>query len=319
MRIAIIDLGTNTFNLLIAEVKPDNSWISVLKAKEAVKLGQGGIHKRMILPDAYQRGILALENHFQRIRIHQVSHVFAFGTSALRDASNGQEFLSDVKAKFGLTVEIISGDQEAEYIYLGVKQTIQHLQGCFLILDIGGGSNEFIIADKDRWFWKESYKLGMARLMEKFKPSRTLDPSLIAPMEKYFDTELGSLFEAVKKYNPQILIGASGSFDSFVNIIGSEKYPNDELLPVSQKIEMKVFQDLFNTLIHSSEQERAIMPGLEPVRRDMIVLAVIFVQYIIKKLAINQLYQSSYSLKEGALWKVIPKISINFNPLSNEN
>jgi exopolyphosphatase/guanosine-5'-triphosphate,3'-diphosphate pyrophosphatase len=305
MRVAIIDLGTNTFNLLIAEILDKVSWTPVFKIKEGVKLGQGGINSGVILPEAFNRGMDALQRHYDRIIYHRAEMVFAFGTSALRDASNGSQFIKEVKARFNFDIQLITGEKEAELIYTGVKQTIGKITENFIILDIGGGSNEFIIADQDQYYWKESYKLGMARLMDRFQPSDPVTPELINELENYFEKELSGLFTAVEKYKPEILIGASGSFDSLVNMYYAGIYSSEEVLPVSQELSMEIFRDLHQKLIRSTREERQLMKGLEPVRRDMIVLAVIFVNYLLKRLKIKKLYQSSYSLKEGALWEVM--------------
>jgi exopolyphosphatase/guanosine-5'-triphosphate,3'-diphosphate pyrophosphatase len=305
MRVAIIDLGTNTFNLLIADTYEKESWTQVLKIKEGVKLGQGGINKGYILAEAFERGIAAMVRHYERIKAYNVEKVYAFGTSALRDAANGHEFISEVKQRFGFEITLISGEKEAELIYKGVKQTVGNINETFLILDIGGGSNEFIIAGQHQFYWKESFRLGMARLMDKFLPPDPITPELIKELEHYFEQELSSLFVAVDKYKPEILVGASGSFDSLVNMYYADIYANEEVLPASQKLDLEIFRQMHDKLIHSVRAEREKMKGLEPVRRDMIVLAVVFVNYILKRLKIQELYQSSYSLKEGAMWEVM--------------
>lgn len=308
MRIAILDLGTNTFNLLVADAIDKQNWETVLKIKEAVKLGQGGINKGYIAADAYQRGLDAMGRHKERITQLGVEKVYAFGTSALRDAANGREFMDEIKKRFDIEVNVISGDKEAEFIFKGVKQTIPALNEKFIILDIGGGSNEFIIADQNQYYWKESFKLGMARLMELFNPPDPATPELIKELEAYFEKELQSLFKAVEIHSPKIMIGASGSFDSLVNMHHFEKYPNDNVLPVSQQLDFEVFYHMHSKLLRSTKEERQQMKGLEPVRRDMIVPAVIFVNYILKKLNIQKLYQSSYALKEGALWEIMQNL-----------
>jgi exopolyphosphatase/guanosine-5'-triphosphate,3'-diphosphate pyrophosphatase len=305
MRIAIIDLGTNTFNLLIADTLGRTSWSPVFRIKEGVKLGQGGINHGVIRPDAFERGIQAMQRHYERIRGYHVDTVVALGTSALRDASNGQDFTHEIKKRFDIEVTLITGDQEADYIYKGVRQTVDDIHEKYLILDIGGGSNEFILAGRERYYWKESFKLGMARLMELFHPPDPATPELSEQLERYFDQELTTLFEAARYYQPAILVGASGTFDSLVNIFYSEIYPSEEFLPASQELGLDTFHRLYLRIIRSTREERQHMKGLEPVRRDMIVPAVIFVNYILKKLNFQKLYQSSYSLKEGALWEVM--------------
>lgn len=303
MRIAIIDLGTNTFNLLIADVSGNTSWKTVYKVKEAVKLGEGGITKGFIADEALHRGVLALTRHYERITDYGVESTFAFGTSALRDAKNGNQFISTIKQKFNIDIQIIPGEKEAELIYKGVRQTVEKLRDKYLILDIGGGSNEFIFADNSRIYWKQSFNLGMARLMDQFCPPDPISMEMINKLEDYFESELTPLFKVYEKYSPEIMVGASGSFDTLVRLYSD--YPSDESLPPSQEIEMEVFSQLHQKLISSTSAEREQMRGMEPVRRDMIVLSVVFIHYIIKKLGIRKLYQSSYSLKEGALWEIM--------------
>jgi exopolyphosphatase/guanosine-5'-triphosphate,3'-diphosphate pyrophosphatase len=305
MRIAIIDLGTNTFNLLIAEDNKEGEFSILLNTKEGVKLGEGGIHKKFITEAAMQRGIDAVSRHYQRMKSFAPEKVIAYGTSMIRDAQNGMEFVAILKDKFGLQVNIIDGNKEAELIYHGVKQTLPFSNKRFIILDIGGGSNEFIIADDNGILWKRSFPLGMARLLEKFRPSDPITPEEIRNIEKYFNDELPELFENINKYNPEIFVGASGSFDSFVLMLSNEGILDHKQGEISHILPLEVYLALHHKLISSTSAERVQMKGLEPVRRDMIVLATLFVNFVLAKTGMTTIYQSSYSLKEGAVWEIL--------------
>ena len=118
-RLAVMDLGTNTFHLLIAEGNASDCK-EIVHIHDSIKLGEGGINKGIIQPEPYQRGIISLQNFKQEIDKHNVAHVRAIATSALRNASNGQDFIYEVADKTGIQIEIINGEQEAEYIYKGV-------------------------------------------------------------------------------------------------------------------------------------------------------------------------------------------------------
>jgi exopolyphosphatase / guanosine-5'-triphosphate,3'-diphosphate pyrophosphatase len=302
MRIAVIDLGTNTFNLLIAEKSSENSSFTIVyNTKEGVKLGEGGINRKVITEAAFQRGIDAVGRHFERMKPFHVDKVIAFGTSAIRDAANGYEFAAALKERFNLEVQIIDGDKEAELIYLGVKQTLPFSDKRFIILDIGGGSNEFIIADSSGILWKQSFQLGMARLLEKFKPSDPITAHEIQLIETYLDEELTPLFVQVSNHKPEVFVGASGSFDSFVLMLAADNLLQHIPGDIFHSIPLDVYDKLHHKIISSSSTERDKLEGLEPVRRDMIVLATIFVNFVLKKTGIKTLYQSAYSLKEGAL------------------
>ena len=155
MRNAILDFGTNTFNLLIVEDGNGRELNIIHISKEPVKLGRGGIHRKIITEDAFLRGIKAIENHFQRIKEFGAEKTYAFATSAIRDANNGKAFIREVKDKFNLYVNVIPGEREAELIYKGVRMSCGFSDETVLILDIGGGSNEFIIANKKQIYWKD--------------------------------------------------------------------------------------------------------------------------------------------------------------------
>jgi exopolyphosphatase / guanosine-5'-triphosphate,3'-diphosphate pyrophosphatase len=225
MRIAILDLGTNTFNLLVSEASLDHKLSVIHTAKEAVKLGKGGIHKGIITDEAMARGIKAIENHLQNLKKYKPEKIYAFGTSAIRDARNSKDFIRRVQDRFDIFVHIIPGDREADFIYKGVRQTLEMSQDPVMILDIGGGSNEFIIANNKKssgrtvstWEWPECSRCTLRQIQSHKKKSYEL--------EKYFEAELESLFPAVKNIILPSMIGASGTFETFYSLLMSYLMP----------------------------------------------------------------------------------------------
>ena len=145
-KIGIIDLGTNTFNLLLAEVKEQNYTI-FYKTKIAVKLGEGGITKGFIAQAPYKRGIKALTQYKAKLTEENITEFYAVATSAIRSAENGADFVNEVQDTLGILINVIDGDTEADLIYQGVKQAMNLEDSPKLIIDIGGGSTEFIIAN----------------------------------------------------------------------------------------------------------------------------------------------------------------------------
>lgn len=306
-RAAILDLGTNTFNLLIVESEGISGYKILVNHKIPVKLGEGRINDGEIIPAAFKRGIDAVVKHFGLIEQYNVSVIKAFGTSAFRTARNGQLFLDELIRLKNLHVEIISGDREAELIYLGVRQTISFTDEKFVILDIGGGSNELIIADMDRIYWKKSYNLGVARLLERFHPSDPITETEISAIKKYLDEEMVDLFKALHHFDINILVGASGSFETFVTMLRGIEVDETEcmLKEVASEIPMKDYDNLFNKIINSSYAERKVMKGLEPMRIEMIVLASLFVKFILENHSFKTIIQSNYALKEGAIFELL--------------
>src|SRR5688572_30641523 len=211
MKIAVLDLGTNTFHLLIADVGNDSTWNLLHRKRVTVKLGKGGIYKNLISSSAYLRGMRALEKFRDALKEFNVKKVFTYGTAAFRSAANGEQFLIEAKARFGLNIDIITGLEEANFIYNGVRQAVKLGGDKSLIMDIGGGSVEFVIANENRIFWKKSYKLGAALLLEKFTPQDPLRKVDTRNILTYLEDNLISLEQACKKYKPQQIIGSAGS------------------------------------------------------------------------------------------------------------
>jgi exopolyphosphatase/guanosine-5'-triphosphate,3'-diphosphate pyrophosphatase len=306
-RAAILDLGTNTFNLLIVESTGGANYEILINHKIPVKLGEGHISNGEIIPEAFKRGIDAVLKHFETIEKYSATIVKAFGTSAFRTARNGQQFLDELIRLKNMPVEIISGDREAELIYLGVRQTLNFTDEKFVILDIGGGSNELIIADMQQIYWKKSYNLGVARLLDRFHPSDPITPAEIKSIKKYFASEMSDFFSALEKNNIEILVGASGSFETFVTMLKEIEVNETEcmLQEVATEIKTEQYNLLFDKLIRSTLPERKKMKGLEPMRIEMIVLASLFVKFILENHSFKQIIQSNFALKEGAIFELL--------------
>ena len=297
MKIAIIDLGTNTFNLLIVEGST-----TLFKIKIAVKLGEGGITKGYIAEAPFQRGFEALKKHLQTIEEYQVDRTLAFATSAIRSASNGVDFVTKVKTELGLYIEVIDGDKEAELIYLGVKQALDLGDGNNLIMDIGGGSTEFIICNKKEIFWKQSFQLGAARLLEYFQPKDPITSSEIKSIKYYLENTLTPLWSALQKFPCDTLVGSSGSFDTLADVIVHQFYTASILKgKTNYDFNLSDYQWLHKYFLKSNLEERLNTPGMIPMRADMIVISSIFIDYLLQRENISNMKLSNFALKEGVL------------------
>lgn len=303
MKIAIIDIGTNTFKLMIARIQDDGSVVIIDKEKIPVKLGEGGINNDIIAHTPFLRGIKAMKTHKEKIDRFQVDEIRAFATSAIRSARNGKEFVRKVKAETGIEIEIISGDREAELIYFGVRKALEIGNEKALIMDIGGGSTEFIIADGDRIYWKHSFDLGAARLLEVINPSEPITKQEIKKLKLYLKEQLSLLWGACEIYNVKTLVGSSGSFDSLSEMI-YYKFNTEEnpLIKTEYHFDLKNFEVIYKILLNSTIEKRFKMRGLAAMRVEMIVVAVIMIKYVFKKIKLKEMRLSTYSLKEGILY-----------------
>lgn len=302
-RRAIIDLGTNTFNLLIAEVNTDNSFTVLFKEEEFVKLAEDGIE--FIGERAFERGIALIKKYKETIDQFNVTNVIGFGTAAIRNASNGDLFIEELKKNCPMDLRKISGDEEAELIYDGVKQSIQLEERPALIMDIGGGSVEFIVANHEKIFWKESFAIGGSILKKSFHHHDPIRAEEVVHLVNHIQQVLAPLIEKIKPYAVNHLIGASGSFDTMAQLI-AENIHNQKLNPLTTctPISLRDFHLVYEQIIKCNLEQRLTMKGMRWFRAEMIVVSLILAVYIIEKCNIRKITRSAYALKEGALWQI---------------
>lgn len=306
MIVAIIDLGTNTFNLLITEVFNDGATSVVYNTKIPVMLGKENIEDHIISNAAVQRAVESLKTFNDYIKKFRATKVIAKATSAIREASNQEYFTKKVLTETGIKIDVISGEEEAEYIYYGVLEAVTLNHSNSLMIDIGGGSTEFIIANKNGILWKYSFLLGAARLLERFKPSDPITTEEIIKAENHFRTELEPIYTALREHKVEELIGVAGVFESLAEIIG-HKHHFPELIKgkTEYTFNLDEFDEEYRLIVKSTHQQRTHIKGLIAMRIDMIVVSVILIRFILKEFNIQKLRMSTYSLKEGVLRELI--------------
>ncbi|MFM7854541.1 MAG: exopolyphosphatase [Flammeovirgaceae bacterium] len=304
--IAIIDLGTNTFHLLVASYQ-GGGYKVIYEEKLPAKIGMGGINSGTITPEALQRCLAVLKGYRETVDAMAVEQTFVFGTSAIRSAANKQEVISKIKAATGFEIKVISGEEEANFIYKGVRAAVKLGYQNSLIVDIGGGSVEFIIANENEIFWKRSYEIGGQRLLERFQKHDPILPEEIAALDAYLSGQLESLLVALNEFKPKTLVGSSGAFDTLSEIycyrngIAYEKQPETQLT-------LQAMQEIHTQLVVKNRAERMQMPGMVELRVDMIVVASCLLDFLIKNHVFENVRVSSYSLKEGVLQYINDKL-----------
>jgi exopolyphosphatase/guanosine-5'-triphosphate,3'-diphosphate pyrophosphatase len=299
-KLAVIDLGTNTFHLMIAETNNSKNLI-IHREKVAVKLGKAGINQDIIQDDAIDRAILTLQNFKAKMDQEGVVTVHAFGTSALRNAKNASVVLEQIKSATSIEISVISGDEEAEMIYKGVQSALDLGNETSLIMDIGAGSVEFILANGTKTLWKRSLEIGAQRILELYQLNDPIRAEEIHQLNQFFETSLTEVYEATLLYPPVTLVGSSGTFDTL-----SDLYCAENNIPTSESdsetpLTIEYFDSVYKRLIKMNRTERMNMLGMIELRVDLIVVGCCLVRYMLEKYKLKQIRVSSYSLKEGAL------------------
>lgn len=287
---AVIDLGTNTFHLLIGRVGSDRKIEEVYRKRIYVRLAEEGIG---VIADApYKRGLAALEKFRTVLSTMGTIPVVALGTAALRTAKNGQQFIDEVKANFDIEIQLIDGMTEANLIYEGVRNGVELGTEYSLIMDIGGGSVEFIIGNRSGKFWSRSYPCGVAVLYRKFHKTDPITPGAIQEMNEWLDELCKDLLEAINEQQPKSLAGASGSFEV---LAASE---SEELLSPTE-VSTEFFVKRYDELKYLPLIEIEQIQWIPNERKKLIVVSFALIDWIISKLRTEKIVISPYALKEG--------------------
>jgi exopolyphosphatase / guanosine-5'-triphosphate,3'-diphosphate pyrophosphatase len=300
-RFAVIDMGTNTFHLLVAE-QSAAGFTPILNLKQGVRIGQGGISKGLLADDALLRAEACLSTFQDAAKAEGVSPnaIKAFATSAVRSASNGRAFVNRIKQRLNLNIDIVDGDMEAAYIFRGVwaSGALEGTQGSSLVIDIGGGSVEYILGDaKGNIVWKQSFEIGGQRLVDSYMQQDPISQKQAHRLQTDLREILAPLQVACLTHKPQLLIGASGTFDTLRVL----EFPHEAQTEIPAWRALSLEKTLFAThhLMRLSRAQRLAIPGVSELRADMIVVALLLLEVTLKLSRAMALRQSSWALKEG--------------------
>ncbi len=307
-RLAAIDIGTNSFHLIIAEVDTNTGKFNILgREKQPVRLGSGSTDMKHLGKDAMERGIEALKK-FAALAESAGAPVRAIATSAVREAINQHEFIMRARIEAGIRIEVASGVEEARYIYLGILQSVPVYDKPVFMIDIGGGSTEFLIGKGRDIYYDNSLKLGAIRLTERFFGDKDIDSKAIKHCREYIKGFMTPVTRESIKYNYEIAIGSSGTIINIANIINVSKgsaadarlnnfvFTKDELhAAVAEILEAKTVK------------QRLKIPGIDPQRADILPAGAILLEQIFKELKIKEMMISEYALREGILLDTIEK------------
>ncbi len=289
---AVIDLGTNTFHLLIATF--DGTKITeVLRNRRYVYLAENGIAN--IGQNAFHRAIEAVKDFKCQLQKQNITHLTILGTEGLRRASNASSLIDQIEDILESKVQIISGTKEAILIGSGTLLAIEDDPREFLVMDIGGGSVEFIHLSKGQIEWTISLPIGIAVLKRNFHHSEPILANEISEIMKFVTESAFELIKYVHHISFTALIGASGSFEVLQNMTTTENSAGR-----THQIKIDEFNQLYDTIMNSDLEARKAIPGLPEERAHLIVGAMILIKVVLENIAAEHIWISPYAMKEGA-------------------
>ena len=303
-RIAAIDLGTNSFHAVIVDIYPDGSFRTIDKLKEMVILAEKGMENHLSR-DARNRGIEALRRIKFLCDNQGVEKILAFATSAIREARNGGDFIEEIIQETGIKARAIPGKMEAELIGFAVKHSIVMDEENVLMIDIGGGSVEFIIGNKDEFLYYNSFKVGVARMAAKFISNDPITDTEIESLEKHYEKVLSEIAPILKEHKIKTLVGSSGTMENIAALVAKSNSVSNSLTLNEFTFPASDYLDFYKDFIKLNSKKRSKKKALDEKRIDIINPGLVLVNYLIKTYNFDTIKISEGALRDGMILKYI--------------
>jgi exopolyphosphatase/guanosine-5'-triphosphate,3'-diphosphate pyrophosphatase len=308
MRIAAIDIGTNSIHMIVVKVRPDLSFEIIDREKDMVRLGAGGLGGRSLTPTAMAAAFQTLAKFRRLAESHKVDEIVAAATSATREADNGGDFIGEVDRLTGIKIKVISGTEEARLIHLAAGYGVDIGGSIGVVVDIGGGSVEVTLGTATHLTLGKSFKVGVIRLTEAFVKSDPLSDGDERRLVKHLNREVGSYLDQVATRGFDRVIGTSGTILSLGALASADGGgPIEELR--NRRVSAKALHKLRKRLTSLTLEGRLAVPGLDPRRADLSVAGSVLLDTIIRRLGADEFTLCDLALREGLILDYIHRNS----------
>jgi len=305
MRIAALDLGTNSFHLLVVDAHPDGTFVPLAKEKEMLRLGDGVAREGRVPEGDARRAVMAIKR-FQSLAESAASdEVVAYATSAIREADNGGELVDRIRTEAGVDVRVITGLDEARLIFEAIRASVVIDPPPALAFDLGGGSLEVMVGDRSGLAWASSVKLGVARLTAELVRGDPPSPGDIRRLRERFTTGLAPLAAEVSKLHPKMAIGTSGTLCTLARMAAARR---SGTVPVSVNqltFDRDELMAIHEDLLSMPASQRSRLPGLDAGRTDIIPTGSLFLLTAMELFGFEELTAGEWALREGMVLDAI--------------
>jgi len=301
-KIAVIDIGTNSIHMVLAEIQPDGSYKILDRFKDMTRLGNGAFTTQRLSKDAIARGLDVLRTLVTLAKNKGYDRIVAVATSAVREAKNGGEFIDLVAKQTGLTVRVISGQEEARLIFLGVKNSVPLTDQPVLAVDVGGGSVELMVGNREQLLHAKSLKLGAIRLADQFLKRTPPSDKMLQALQDLVTSQLTNALDSFKTKRFDGLIATSGMATNLAEVIhlkrGNKPLPHMNLATVS----LKDVKEIEQALGRSTIRERLAIPGLDPKRVDTLFPATVVLRTLMELSGRDDMILCDKAIREGVIY-----------------
>lgn len=300
MRLAAIDIGTNSVHMIVVRVRPDFSFEVVDREKEMVRLGAGGLDGKKLTPEAMTAALQALSKFARLAKSHEVDEILAVATSATREAENGGAFLRAIERRTGIRARIITGVEEARLIHLAAVYGVDTPKPA-VVIDIGGGSVEITRGTGREVDLAKSFKIGVIRLTERFVDSDPITSRDERKMIEFIREEVDRYLEHIVEQGFDRVIGTSGTILSLGTVATAVERGSAPQEVRNLRVPAKSLRRLRKTAVEMDLEERMHLPGLDPRRADLMVAGAILLDTLLKKLEAEEITLCDLALREGVV------------------
>ncbi len=307
MRLAAIDIGTNSVHMIVVEVRPDLSFETVDREKEMVRLGAGGLNGRALAPGAMSAALEALGRFRQLAVSRGANEIVATATSAVREAPNGGEFLAAITERTGIRARIISGLEEGRLVHLAAVYGVDASSGTTVVVDVGGGSMEMTLGTGSEIHLARSFPLGVIRLTDAFVTSDPLSARDERRLVRRVRAEIGPFTEQVRAAGFDRLIATSGTSLSLgeIALSGRPLFEGDKIH--HSRLSAKELHRARKDVVERDMQQRLRLPGLDARRADLVVAGALLLDTVVQSLGASDLILSDLALREGLVLDYIAR------------
>ncbi len=309
MRIAIFDLGTNSIHMLVVEIHRDLSFGILDHEKDTTRLGDGSFETKRLSRERMARAFKVIQKFVKAAKKYKARKIIGVATSAVRDAENGPRFIREIYKRTGAKIKIISGEEEGRLIFLGASSGVSAGRKRALVVDIGGGSAEFILGDQERIYLNRSFPLGVARLTDHFIHKDPPSKKELRRLEKYIEKEIKPTVKKIKKIGFSEVIATAGTMINLASMVYEDKESKPFRLTNHFRMRSKGLKKIHKKLLKKNLRELLKMPGLDLKRADIITAGGVLVNTLMKLLKTESLLVSNKGIREGSILDFILKNS----------
>ncbi len=307
MRIAVFDIGTNSIHMKIVDIHKNLLFEVLDHEKDMTRIGDGSFKDRKLTKKATRRAIGVIRKFVALAYAEGVTRFVAVATSAVRDARNGDDFVKTLFIKTGVRVKVISGEEEARLIFLGVASGTDTKQGKVLVIDIGGGSLELVLGDQKKIYYAESFELGVARLRDRFTPKLPASKKALKQLKAYAQERLKGAAERLRKKGFSTIVGTAGTFINVASMVYEEREGRRLRLRGYQALNRTQFMRQGRKWLKMSQKRLEELPGLENKRADTVAVGMVLIETLFRLLKAQTIFISDKGIREGIILNYIAK------------